>query len=142
MVELFQDYWWLLFPLAWFVAGGWSSWMRYRRHQANLDLVKTYAASGKEPPASLMDAIARGGASVQNRHDYEDEDDYGHGRHGGGGNAFVIFLFAGLSAVFAVTGYLEVFGDAESMYFVAAILAVLCLAFLGSSMFSGKRRND
>jgi hypothetical protein len=54
----------------------------------------------------------------------------------------VIFLFAGLSAVFAVTGYLEIFGDAESMYFVAAILAVLCLAFLGSSMFSGKRRND
>ncbi|MFT6462185.1 MAG: hypothetical protein ACJA0Y_001688, partial [Maricaulis maris] len=57
MVELFESYWWLLFPLAFFVAAGWGSFMRYKRTQAKIDLLKTYAASGKEPPADLIASL-------------------------------------------------------------------------------------
>ena len=36
---LFSSYWWLLFPLGFFVAAGFSSYMRYKRTQAKIDLL-------------------------------------------------------------------------------------------------------
>jgi hypothetical protein len=60
MEDLFRSYWWLLFPLAWFVVGGWQSWLNYRRHRDTLDIIKTYADSGKDVPAGLRPGAQRG----------------------------------------------------------------------------------
>ena len=57
MVEIFESYWWLLFPLGFFVAAGWGSFMRYKRTQAKIDLIKSYTAAGKEPPAALLASL-------------------------------------------------------------------------------------
>ncbi|WP_339915463.1 hypothetical protein [uncultured Brevundimonas sp.] len=54
MEDLFRSYWWLLFPLAWFVAAGFSSMLNYQRHKDALNLIKTYADKGQEPPAALL----------------------------------------------------------------------------------------
>ena len=43
MVDLFQQYWWLLFPFFWFLSAGWHSMMRYKRTQAKIELLKAYA---------------------------------------------------------------------------------------------------
>lgn len=138
--ELFAAYWWLLFPLAFFLAAGWSSFMRYQRTKAKIDLLKTYAAAGKEPPADLI-------ASLERDSDRDDEHDwtgggehYGHGSGSGGGNAFLVILFAGLAGVFAFTGYSGLIENVrEEFYFIAMILGVLALAFLASAIF--RRRN-
>ena len=138
MVELFKSYWWLLFPLAFFVAAGWGSFMRYKRTQAKIDLLKTYAASGKEPPADLI-------AKLDESDD--DGDDWsgsggGSGRqdstYGTGSTAFLVILFAGFAAVFAYEGYSGLIGMGEVAYFVAMIFSVLSFAFLVSSFFKGK----
>jgi hypothetical protein len=50
MEDVFYRYWWLLFPLAWFVLSGWKSWLRHQRRRDELDLMRTYAAHGKTPP--------------------------------------------------------------------------------------------
>ncbi|MGH6999484.1 MAG: hypothetical protein ACREEO_14920, partial [Phenylobacterium sp.] len=54
MEDLFRSYWWLLFPLGAFVYGAWSRWLTYRRARDHLELIKAYAAQGKEPPAELV----------------------------------------------------------------------------------------
>ena len=130
---LFSSYWWLLFPLGFFIAAGFSSYMRYKRTQAKIDLLKTYAASGKEPPADLiagLDGIDGGSA---------DSDD-GDGR---GTTVFLVILFGGLAAVFGAVGYLGLFGlEGPEAYFVAAILGVLAAAFLFSGIAGGGRRRD
>ncbi len=54
MEELFRDYWWLMFPLAWIVGGAFSSFFRYRRQKQTLDLIRTYADRGQEPPEALV----------------------------------------------------------------------------------------
>lgn len=59
-MELFEKYWWLMFPLAGFAFGGFGMWLNYRRSRDALDLIKTYAAQGKEPPEALLRAV-RGG---------------------------------------------------------------------------------
>lgn len=139
MVEIFENYWWLLFPLAFFVAAGWGSFMRYKRTQAKIDLLKTYAASGKEPPADLIASLD---APDDGRPDWSDLDQGARGGgsdYGTGSNAFLVILFAGFAAVFAYEGYSGLIGMGEVAYFVAMIFSVLSFAFLVSSFFKGKK---
>lgn len=137
--DFFSAYWWLLFPLAFFIAAGWSSFMRYKRTQAKIDLLKTYAASGKEPPAELLadldrkDAYDEFGMSGMSSLD-------GDSDGGPGTTAFLFFLFAGLAAVFGYAGYSGLLGDMRNeLYLVAMILGVLAVAFLAGGLF-GRRR--
>jgi hypothetical protein len=36
------------------VFGAWQSWLSYRANRETLDLIKTYAAAGREPPPELL----------------------------------------------------------------------------------------
>ncbi|WP_417478452.1 hypothetical protein [Maricaulis sp.] len=135
MIDLFQSYWWLLFPLFWFVGAGWGSMMRFKRTQAKIDLLKTYAAAGKEPPAELIASLDAPDPVDRDESGYEGE------RHRGGGRAFLVVLFAGLAAVFAYTGYAGWMGESQSeFYFIAMIMGVLSFAFLVSAMFKSGRK--
>ena len=132
--DLFESYWWLLFPLAFFVIGGWNSFLSYQRTKAKVEVLKAYAQSGKEPPADLIASL---NTETDRDRGWHDKDSDSESR--GGSGVFLVVLFAGLSAVFAFVGYSGWLGDTTSMYFVAMILGVLALAFLASSLF-GKRR--
>ena len=138
MAEIFENYWWLLFPLGFFVAAGWGSFMRYKRTQAKIDLLKTYAASGKEPPADLIASLD----DPEGRPDWSDLDQGSSGdrsNYGTGSNAFLVILFAGFAAVFAYEGYVGLIGIGQVAYFVAMIFVVLSAAFFVSSFFKGKK---
>ncbi|MBO6764380.1 hypothetical protein [Maricaulis sp.] len=139
MVEIFHSYWWLLFPLGFFLAAGWGSFMRYKRTQAKIDLIKSFTAAGKEPPAELL-------ASLDNdnthRHEYHTSGEESSGSPGGG-HVFLVVLFTGLAGVFAYTGYAGLLGGTtREMYFISMVLGVLAVAFLFSGLFSRRRRND
>ncbi|WP_203293534.1 hypothetical protein [Maricaulis parjimensis] len=138
-MDFLFHYWWLLFPLGWFIAAGWGSFMRYKRHQAKIDLLKTYTAAGREPPAELIASLDKSEDDHNEWHDTEK----GSSGHASSSNAFLVILFAGLAGVFAYTGYAGLLGDIrEEMYFVAMIMGVLCLAFLVGGLFRGGRRRD
>ena len=57
MEDLFRSYWWLLFPIMFFVFGAWDRWLAYRRSQDRLDLLRNYTTQGKDPPAELLKAV-------------------------------------------------------------------------------------
>ena len=57
MVPIFFSFWWLIFPVMGFVFGGFGMWMGHRRSERALDILKTYAAQGKEPPPEVLAAI-------------------------------------------------------------------------------------
>ena len=73
MEDLFRSYWWLIFPMSWFVFGGYQSWLAYRANRDTLDLIKAYAQSGREPPPELLAKLNK----RWNDDDFEemDEDD-------------------------------------------------------------------
>jgi len=132
MAEIFDNYWWLMFPIFWgLLFPMWNSFMRYKRTQSKIDLIKTYAASGKEPPSGLLDSLDE----AAERHGGEDGS-----KHQGGGKAFVTVLMFGLAAVFGYVGHSNLLdaGKPEAFYFIALILAALGFAFLVSAMFGGK----
>ncbi len=45
----FWSFWWLIFPVMFFATGALQMWLRYKRHKDTLDLMKIYAAQGKDP---------------------------------------------------------------------------------------------
>ena len=57
MADIFRSYWWLLFPIGFFVFGAWDRWLSYQRSRDHLELLKSYAAQGKEPPPELVKAV-------------------------------------------------------------------------------------
>jgi hypothetical protein len=56
MVELFRDFWWLLFPLSWIIYAGFRGYLHAQRRADAIRLVKVYKEKGQEPPAELLQA--------------------------------------------------------------------------------------
>jgi hypothetical protein len=54
MDELFRSYWWLVFPLSWGAFGVFQSWLAYRARRDALDVLRSYAKAGHEPPPALV----------------------------------------------------------------------------------------
>ena len=48
--HLVSHYWWLVFPLFWMVTRMTRLWSHHARANRALDIVKSYADQGKEPP--------------------------------------------------------------------------------------------
>jgi hypothetical protein len=59
MEDMFRQFWWLIFPLSWFVFGAYQSWLSYRANRDTLDLIKTYAQAGREPPPELLAKLSK-----------------------------------------------------------------------------------
>ncbi|HEY3812981.1 MAG TPA: hypothetical protein VGL66_07125 [Caulobacteraceae bacterium] len=43
MTVFFESYWWLLFPLAFFVAGAFRNYLRYLTHRQELEIARLKA---------------------------------------------------------------------------------------------------
>ncbi|MBL0947414.1 hypothetical protein [Brevundimonas sp.] len=114
MVDLFHSYWWLLFPMAWFVFGGFSSWLNYRKQRETLKLLKTYADKGQEPPESLLRVLDKP----------IDADNDGPGRPT---NYWSLFgLFAVLAGGFGIAAYMpETFGIDFDIRFPFTVVALV-----------------
>lgn len=136
MEDLFRSYWWLLFPLAWFVSSGFSSLLNYRRQKDTLKLIQAYAEKGQEPPAALLKVLDRpidadtemfsGGSSA------------GSGRPGDG-SWFSVVLFGVMAGGFAYASWSDIYGAGDAFLIVSFVLGALCLASLVSALRSGGR---
>lgn len=59
MEDLFRQYWWLLLVIGFGVTGAYNSYLGYRRQRDALDLLRTYAEKGQEPPEALLKVLQR-----------------------------------------------------------------------------------
>jgi hypothetical protein len=140
--DLFRAYWWLLFPLGWFIASGFQGWLNYRRHRDRLDMIKAYAAQGKEPPAELLASL--------NRVDDDDDDDddrrdrrqrrrYYRRRWRHPGGWYPVVLFGVLAVGFGYAAWADIYGAGEAFVIVAFVTGALCLASLVSTLTTPRR---
>jgi hypothetical protein len=54
---LFSHFWWLIFPLFWMIFMLAMGWSRHARANRALDILKTYADQGKDPPPELLKGL-------------------------------------------------------------------------------------
>lgn len=65
MEHFFYSFWWLVFPIGFFLAMSFDRWLAYKKSQDRLQILRSYTDAGKDPPPELIKALARD----------EDEDD-------------------------------------------------------------------
>jgi hypothetical protein len=56
----FSRFWWLIFPLFWMIFALAMGWSRHMRANRALDIIKSYADQGKEPPPELLKILQQG----------------------------------------------------------------------------------
>lgn len=136
MEDLFRDYWWLIFIIPWVIGGAFSSAMGYRRDRDKIDLIRTYAEKGQEPPEALLKSLDR------------DEDRYyrrgrcrGRGwRHEG--SWFSVVFFGIMAGGFGYASYRDIYGAGEGFLIVTVVLGALAVASLVSILVGGGYRSD
>ncbi|MGV8930169.1 MAG: hypothetical protein ACOH1E_10470 [Brevundimonas sp.] len=131
MEDLFRSYWWLLFPLAWFLSSGFSSFLNYRRQKDTLKLIQTYAEKGQEPPEALLKVLDR-------PIDADTEMWGGGGGRSSGrsrdGSGFSVVLFGVMAAGFGYASYTDIYGAGDAFLIVSVVLSALALASLVSEL--------
>ena len=142
--DVFRNYWWLLFPLAFFVFGMWDRWLVYKRSRDHLELLKTYQAQGKEPPPERVRAAG---------YPYADPAGWGpppYGAYGYGRRAWrryyrwgpywqwrSVFFTAAVAAGFWVAAdWADLPGTEHALRLVAIIVGFVAAANLLSAIFS------
>ena len=131
MVELFQGYWWLLFPLGWFVFGGFNAVMNYYRQKNVLKIIKTYADRGEQPPESLLKIVEQ---PIDDRHEYQP------GTKMEDGNWFSVVLFGIMAAGFGYASWSDMYEAGDAFLIVAFVMGALCAASLVSGLLGRRRR--
>lgn len=132
MEDLFRSFWWLLFPMAWFVFGGFSSFLNYRRQKDALDLIKTYADKGQQPPEALLKLLDRPIDSETEARAYPGS---GHNE----GSWFSVVLFGLMGVGFAYAAWADIYGAGEAFIIVAFVLGALSAASLVSALMARRR---
>jgi len=99
--SLFSRFWWLIFPLFWMGAMVMAQWSRHNRANRALDIIKSYADQGKDPPPELLKSL-QGGR----------DDDCGWGRRRDGSWRYApqrllqrTFLFTAFAIVFGIMAF-------------------------------------
>jgi hypothetical protein len=122
MEDLFRSFWWLIFPLTWFVFGAYQSWLSYRANRDTLDLIKTYAQAGREPPPELL-------AKLSKRWNEEESDDERSRRRGRRERSWhQVVLFAGLGAGFCYGAITDLYEAGSAFIIAAFVMGALSLA--------------
>jgi hypothetical protein len=118
--EIFQRFFWLIFPVMGMVWGMIDLAARHKRARHGMDLIKSYVDQGKEPPPELLKFLDPKGNV------------YGESRQNGGGWV-AVFLFGSLATAFILFGVVQGEGSLRNMmpfFFVAIIMGGLCLGLL------------
>jgi hypothetical protein len=136
MEDLFYRFWWLLFPLAWFISAGFSSILNYRRQRDTLDLLRRYADKGQEPPAELLQSL--------NRVDDMEAANWGGSSRGDRRHSWPwpanVAMFTVLAAGFGYAAWTDIYGVGEAFQIVTFVMVALAVAFLIGGLFSGRPR--
>jgi hypothetical protein len=118
------QFWWLIFPLIGFAFAFWAIWLSHQRQKATIDLLRTYASQGKDPPPELVKALHSGDDWNRPYRDWQDA-----------------VLLGALAAAFGVMAYLHPGTRQSSGLAVAAVvLAVLCVNSLVAALL--RRKHD
>lgn len=143
MEDLFRSYWWLLFPLGFFVIQAFDQVMRYRRHRDTLDLIKSYTDQGKDPPPALLERVAGRMKAEDEAEDYEDgwsdrEERRRYRRiRRNEGRWYQVVLFGVMALGFGIASATRVYPDASGAFLIVTfVMGALCLANLVTALTS------
>ncbi|MFZ0269862.1 hypothetical protein [Caulobacter sp.] len=129
MEDLFRSYWWLIFPLSWFVFEAYQRWLAYSANRDTLDLLKSYAQAGRDPPPELLAKLNKRWSDD----DFEEADDgerarRRHGRCSRHATWSRVALFGCLCAGFTVASATDLYEAGPAFVIVAFVMGALTVS--------------
>lgn len=132
MEDMFRQFWWLIFPLSWFVFGAYQNWLSYRANRDTLDLIKTYAEAGREPPAELLAKLSKRWNEGDDLDDADEGDERSrrrhHRRYRHHGTWSRVALFGCLCAGFTFASVTDLYEAGPAFIIVAFVMGALTVA--------------
>jgi hypothetical protein len=131
-MELFERFWWLLFPVMGMIYGLIIQLQKGRSQARALDVLKTYAEQGKDPPPEVLKALSQTDLPA------------GAEAYAGGPATsawWTFFVFLALTAGFGF-GYSQIGGSGQWAFaLVAIVMGVLALgSFIMAAAATFRRR--
>lgn len=127
------QFWWLIFPIMGMGMGYVRLWRDHQREKQVIDLLKTYAEKGAEPPTSVLEALKTP--------QYSDRYAYRYGRR----NAWpMATLFGAMATGFIfVSGVLYYRRDEDWPWILipAGVFVALALSMVVRGLTSGRNDN-
>ncbi len=115
-MELFERFWWLIFPVMGMIYGLVSQLQKGRTQTRALDVLRAYAEQGKEPPPEVLKALTQSDLPAD------------AAAHAGGAVTsawWTFFVFIALAAGFGY-GYTELHDNGRwALMLVAIVMGVL-----------------
>lgn len=137
--QLFASFWWLMFPIGGMMMGVIAMITHYNHRNEMLKILKSYVDQGKDPPASLLEAMR----SDEDRA-YGWRVRYRYGRYYGPWNVWrKVIIWSALAAGFTYAGHYTELGEANGVFtalgvaFGVAAIASLIWALI--STFTGPK---
>lgn len=138
MEDLFRHFWWLLFPIMGMAYGLVGMLQHNRSQNRTIDLLRTYAEQGKEPPPEVLRALSQ----LQSGGDSHDMLGIGVRQNRIMGAWWTFFVFIALTAGFGV-GASNFGNDAHAAFMVVmVVMGVLAFGALVMALvatFSGRK---
>ena len=125
-MDFWADHWWLIFPIGWFIFGGLGMLLNYRRSRDAMDIMKSYAEQGREPPAEILRAASGEGEADEWRGRRWRRDCRG----GLLGEWRRVFIFGALATGFWFASWRSGGGPEEGFMIVAVIMGALAVGSL------------
>jgi amino acid permease len=125
MEDLFRSFWWLIFPLSWFVFGAYQSWLSYKANRDTLDLIKSYAQAGRDPPPELLAKLSK---RWNDGDEMEEADRRPRHRRHRQRTWSQVALFGCLCAGFTYAAVTDLYQAGSAFVIVAFVMAALSVA--------------
>ncbi len=120
MEDLFRSYWWLIFPVGGMIYAAFQSWLKLRQQKAMMDLIRSYADKGMEPPEALLkqlDApLELDGDEREARRDRTPAHYWS-----------LVGLFVILSAGFGIGAFMGIDGNSGAFVIVSMVMAAVAV---------------
>jgi hypothetical protein len=134
MQQFFFSFWWLIFPVGGMIYGAFQSWLKFRQQKAMMDLIRSYAEKGMEPPEALLrhlDAPLEldGDERADRRHERSPAHYWS-----------LVGLFAVLSAGFGIGAWMNIDRDSGAFIIVSMVMAAVAVWALISALMFGRMR--
>ena len=137
MEDLFRSYWWLIFPLSWFVISAYQNWLSYRANKDTLDLIKTYAQAGREPPPELLARLNK----RWNEDENEERDERPRYRRRRQRTWYQAALFGCLCLGFTYASVTDLYEAGPAFIIVAFVMGALSVASVVSMLVDRGHRD-
>lgn len=129
MQQFFFSFWWLIFPIGGMIYAAFQSWLKLRQQKAMMDLIRSYADKGMEPPEALLRQLDAPLELDGDEREVRRERTPAH-------YWSLVGLFAILSAGFGIGAWMNIDRDSGAFVIVSMVMAAVAVwSLINALMF-------